>query len=85
MSIAIQKRHPYTGNVNSETSGDSKNAFLHCGDVLGHERQEGLGLQDQGRDPEPCLLKPDLCVLPKPANFLVAGFCASQCSEADCH
>ncbi len=32
-SISIQKRHPYTGNLNSETSGDSKNAFLHCGDV----------------------------------------------------
>ncbi len=33
-SILIQKRHPYTGNLNSETSGDSKNTFLHCGDVL---------------------------------------------------
>jgi len=33
-SILIQKRHPYTGNLNSETSGDSKNAFLHWGDVL---------------------------------------------------
>ncbi len=34
-SILIQKRHPYTGNLNSETLGDSKNAFLHWGDVLG--------------------------------------------------
>ncbi len=34
MSILIQKRHPHTGNLNSETSGDSRNAFLHCGDVL---------------------------------------------------
>ncbi len=33
-SILIQKRHPYTGNLVSEKSGDSKNAFLHCGDVL---------------------------------------------------
>ncbi len=33
-SILIQKRHPYTGKLSSETSGDSKNAFLHCGDVL---------------------------------------------------
>ena len=32
-SFLIQKRHPYTGN--SETPGDSKNAFLHWGDVLG--------------------------------------------------
>ncbi len=30
----VQKRRPYTGNLNSETSGDSKNAFLHCGNVL---------------------------------------------------
>ncbi len=34
-STLIQKRHPYTGNLNSETSGDSKNTFLHCGDVRG--------------------------------------------------
>jgi len=33
-SISIQKRHPYTRNLNSETSGDSKNVCLHCGDVL---------------------------------------------------
>ncbi len=33
--ILIQKRHAYTANLNSETSGDSKDAFLHCGDVLG--------------------------------------------------
>jgi len=30
-----QKRHPYTGNNNSETSGDDNDAFLHCGDVSG--------------------------------------------------
>jgi len=30
-SILIQKRHPYTGNLNSEMPGDSKNAFLHYG------------------------------------------------------
>jgi len=34
-SISIQKRHPYTGNLNLETSGDSKNAFLHCQDLVG--------------------------------------------------
>ena len=28
------KCHSYTRNLNSETSGDSKNAFLHCGDGL---------------------------------------------------
>ncbi len=32
--ILIQKRHPYTRNLNRETPGDSKNAFLHWGDVL---------------------------------------------------
>ncbi len=30
--ILIQKCHPYKGNLNS---GDSKNAFPLCGDVLG--------------------------------------------------
>ena len=34
-SILIQKRHPYTGSLISETPGDSKNAFLQQGDVLG--------------------------------------------------
>ena len=32
----IQKRHPIAGNLNRETSGDSKNTFLQCGDVLEH-------------------------------------------------
>ncbi len=31
----IQKHHPYTGDLNSETLEDSQNAFLHWGDVLG--------------------------------------------------
>ncbi len=35
MSIVIQRRHLDTGDINSETSGDSKNVFLHCGHVLG--------------------------------------------------
>ena len=30
-----QKRHPYTGNLNSETSGDRTIAFPHEGHVLG--------------------------------------------------
>ncbi len=33
-SISIQTRHPYTGNLNSETSEDSQNAFLYCGDIF---------------------------------------------------
>ena len=33
MSISIQKRHSYAGNLNREMSGDSKNGFLHYGDV----------------------------------------------------
>ena len=28
VAILIQKHHPYTGNLNSETSVDSKNALL---------------------------------------------------------
>ncbi len=34
-SILIQKRPLYSGNLNSKAPGDSKNAFLHWGDVLG--------------------------------------------------
>ena len=37
-SIVVQKRHPYTGNLNSEVSGDIKNAFLPCGDVLANSK-----------------------------------------------
>ena len=28
--LLIQKCHPYAGNLNSEMSGDSRNAFLRC-------------------------------------------------------
>jgi len=35
MSVCIQKRHLYPRNLKRETSGDSKIAFLYCGDVLG--------------------------------------------------
>ncbi len=35
-SVLIQKRRPYTENLNSETPGDSKNTFLHWGDVSVH-------------------------------------------------
>ncbi len=37
MSVVIQKRHFYTGNLNSETLGDSKNTLLHWGDVSGQQ------------------------------------------------
>ncbi len=36
-SIVSQKQHPYARKLNSETPGDNQNAFLHCGDVTGHE------------------------------------------------
>ncbi len=34
VSILVQTCHLYTGKLNSEMSGDSKNALLNCGDVL---------------------------------------------------
>ncbi len=34
MSILVQTCHPYTGNLNSETSVESKEGFVDCGDVL---------------------------------------------------
>ena len=43
-SILIQKRHPYPGNLNTETSGDSKSAILHCGDVFGVSGLETMPL-----------------------------------------
>ena len=33
-SMSSQKRRPYTGFLNRETSGDNENTFLHCGDGL---------------------------------------------------
>ena len=41
-SIFNQKRHPYAGNLNLETPGDSKTAFLHCGDTLADHRADLL-------------------------------------------
>ncbi len=40
MSVLIQKHHPYTGDLVSEMPGDSKNAFLHWGDVLESENHD---------------------------------------------
>ncbi len=42
-SFSIQKRHPYTGNFNSETSGDSKDAFLRV-ESLAFVRARSKGL-----------------------------------------
>ncbi len=33
-STLLQKHHAYIGKLNSETPGDSENAFLHCGDGI---------------------------------------------------
>ena len=33
--ILIHIHHPYTGNVNSDMSGDIQSAFLHCKQVFG--------------------------------------------------
>ena len=45
-SIVIQKRHPYTENLNSETSVDSKYAFSHCGDVISNIQLEASQSDD---------------------------------------
>ncbi len=50
-SKKFQKHHPHTGNLNRETSGDSENAFLLCGDVLA-EHTTNVGLQDQASGDE---------------------------------
>ncbi len=41
--VLIQKRHPYRGNLNSETPGDSKTRFLHWGDVLAIPQEHTAG------------------------------------------
>ncbi len=46
--VSIQKCHPYTGNLNREMSGDSRNVFLHCGNVLA-ERVTEQGTNCAGR------------------------------------
>ena len=48
-SVSIQKRHHFTENLNSETSGDSITAYLHCGDVsrLGRGRPGARGVVQQ--------------------------------------
>ncbi len=43
ISKLIQKCHPYTVNLNPETSRDSKNVFLHWGDVAGRYEVAGPG------------------------------------------
>jgi hypothetical protein len=41
-SALIQKRHPYTGSLSSETSENSKNAFTHCGNVVGDQYMQTI-------------------------------------------
>ncbi len=52
-STLVQKHHPYTGNLNSETPGDSNNAFLHWGDVL-DVTQTNLSNSMQSKSMWPC-------------------------------
>ena len=58
-SSLIQKRHPYTRNLNSETPGDSKNAFLHWGDILKQQivvfTTAGCTLETRSERTDPCV------------------------------
>lgn len=45
--VSIWNRHPYTGNLDSETPGGSKNAFLHWGDVFDVLEEKGRGVNTQ--------------------------------------
>ncbi len=60
MYILNQKCHPHTGKLDSETPGDSLDAFLRWGDVLVYYgchnikiQHEPLGIEEQmpGRQP----------------------------------
>ena len=52
----IQKRHPYTGTLNSETSGDSNILFPHRGDILAFFCLvlQGPSVQSDSLDPKLC-------------------------------
>ncbi len=60
-SMLVQKRHPYTGNLKSETPGHRKSAFLHWGDVaipLGSGLMSSLHLCFQARMSDESQLAP---------------------------
>ncbi len=78
-SILFQKRHPYTGNLNRETSGDSKNAFLHCGDVLATIVYEPIARNSHGV--EHSCVKPWLLLVSE-MTCATAAACMHACMHA---
>ncbi len=57
MSTSIQESRPYTKNLTSEMLGDSKNEFLHWGDVLGLKYAHGAW-QSEAQARWPCGRRP---------------------------
>ena len=52
-SVPIQKCHPYTGNLNTETPGGSKNASPNCGDTTVELQHDHVPLQKKEREEAP--------------------------------
>ncbi len=70
-SILSQKRHPYTGNLNSGTSGDTKNAFLHCGDVsaISHKHPHNLWTNKVGKAAVTSSVTSSALIFPLPSPY----------------
>ncbi len=70
MSIIFQKCHSYTRTLHTESRGDNKNVFLHCGDVVGHSsllRASGVFM--------PSMYALPLCCVP------AATHCCASCTQ----
>jgi len=69
-AVLIQKRHPYTGSLNSETLGDSETAFLPWGDVLQPQEAANHSLSKLLNAVGRCYMSCDLACL---AGHIVHG------------
>ena len=74
-SIALQRCHSYTRNINSETSADSTIAILHCDDVLGVLVVDGV------KGTKPWLPKAVRCSLCALQLQLQHGLHANRCLQ----
>ena len=80
-SLSMQKSHPYTGHLNSETSRDSKNAFVHCGDglVLWPQHRSAYNASSWGL--KTCSMPCGTCLN---AATVTAHSCECCCSAQQC-
>jgi len=75
-SILIQKCHPYTGNIDSKTPGNSENA-LHCEDVL--VSSEWRVLADRHQEGPLQIMPDDACIIDHHLNAQAIQSIISLC------